>query len=102
MSKTPIIWGQGANISSKVKQKISFSVYPNPVKDVFFFSAPQLLNEKISIIIFDAIGSPIKSYDNFNVSRKNSVNVGDLVVGAYFVKFICGEFSRVERIVIDK
>ena len=59
----------------------TFKLVPNPVSDRFYISSS--LNEKMLILIYDISGKEIFSKNDF--TSNESVNIGDLKAGFYFV-----------------
>ncbi|MBU0763491.1 MAG: endonuclease [Bacteroidetes bacterium] len=80
----------------------ALSVYPNPAKDILNVCAPHLFNKKMTVIFYNALGRPVKTIKDLQVSKKNTLPVYDLERGAYFVKFISGDITSVERVVIER
>ena len=66
-------------------------VYPNPVVNELYFNgiAP------IAVEIYNALGNKVASYSNLN----NTVPMGDLSSGTYFVRFITNDGNAVKKIV---
>lgn len=58
-------------------------VYPNPVKDALYFSAPNGENVT-NVIIYDLLG---KEYINSTSVINNKIDLSDLASGVYFAKF---------------
>ena len=72
----------------------SFSVYPNPVKDVLSIS--NSINAEINaVIVTDINGRTVKQF-NSNVSQ---INISDLNAGVYFVNINSNEGSTTKKIV---
>ncbi len=72
----------------------SFSVYPNPVKDVLNIS--NSINAEInSVIVTDINGRTVKQA-NSNVSQ---INISDLNAGVYFVNINSNEGSLTKKVV---
>ena len=60
----------------------SFSVYPNPVKDVLFAASNTHL-DVIGLFIYDMNGRLIKSINDFD---EKSINLQELKRGLYFIQ----------------
>ncbi len=75
----------------------SFSVYPNPAKDVLNISN-SISAEINSITIADINGRTIKQFDA-NGSVDSQINIGDLNAGVYFVNIHSNEGSLTKKIV---
>jgi len=71
--------------TSDVSKKEVINIYPNPVVDKLFINSDKKIE---SVVIFDAKGSVVKKENNLN---SNSVNVSDLISGAYVIKVSTGE-----------
>ena len=95
------IWEHNS-IDEQMTKKITVSVYPNPAKDVLYINAPNFIDKKMTITFINAIGQPVKTVKDVTVARKNTIRLHDLQRGAYFVKFVCGDYSWVERLVVDR
>lgn len=93
--------GQSAGIEDELVD-VSLSLYPNPVSDVLYVSAPQILNRNAEVEFINAIGQSIKKYTIVDFTRKAEIDVRNLDPGAYFIKFNSGKISRVSKIVVDR
>ena len=74
--------------------KTNFSVYPNPVSDVINISNVNKL-ELTSATITDVNGRIVKQVN----SSIESINIGDLNAGIYFLKIVSSEGEGVTKIV---
>jgi beta-glucanase (GH16 family) len=79
-------------------------IYPNPNKGTFKirFERPVTKSEKIAILIFDDKGNCIKKINNLIIEGEieKQFVVDNLSNGLYFIKYIIGNLSGVERIII--
>lgn len=72
------LFNNGNNSLSVKEQKInSLKIYPNPVKDMMYFSSPEVK----SISIYSILGSKVQT----KVITNSSADVSDLKSGVYFV-----------------
>lgn len=75
----------------------SITIYPNPVSDILNFEMDN--NQAIDKIeIYNTLGSRVLSLSLEN-NYTNSINISDLTVGIYFVKFHIGENQITKKIV---
>lgn len=85
-----------ANVPASVNNHLasSFSVYPNPVKDVLNIS--NSINAEINaVIVTDINGRTVKQF-NSNVSQ---INISDLNAGVYFVNINSNEGNLTKKVV---
>jgi len=64
----------------------SFSIYPNPVKDIVKISSPKI-SELRSIKIYDFTGRNIKTIPISNANSNLEIGMSDLSTGNYLLKF---------------
>jgi beta-glucanase (GH16 family) len=97
---TEIITARQTAIESSTR----FIIYPNPNKGQFKirFEQPVSKSEKIAISLFDNKGNCIRKINNLinEGEIEKQVEVDNLSNGLYFIKYIIGNQSGVERIII--
>jgi predicted outer membrane repeat protein len=88
--------------SSKFKVQSELNICPNPAKDQVFISFPDFSNNKSKeIIIYNSIGTPVKTIDTRDGVPVISTDIGELPAGLYFVELIIdGKKMRVEKLVV--
>ena len=79
-----------------------FIIYPNPAKDILYISSSKLEGKIISIIFYNAIGHPVKTIKGRSAGNRIAIDLTDMDRGAYFIKIECKDYSKVERLVIEK
>lgn len=77
-----------ASLSISDAQKIDFTMYPNPGKDILNIDLP-VISEKVTVAFYDQIGKLAYS-QNLSTNSK-TVNVKDLATGIYIVKVIADD-----------
>jgi hypothetical protein len=81
-----------------------FKIYPNPNKGQFKirFERPLSKSEKIGISLFDDKGNCIKKINNliFEGEIEKQIEIDNLSNGLYFINYIIGNHSGVERMII--
>lgn len=85
-------------LSSENKTIDSFSVYPNPTKDMITISSSNLLTET-NVVIFDASGKSLLTEKLVPMNNKINLNVTTLENGIYFVTISEKEFSKTIKLV---
>ncbi len=89
-----------AGIADVKKEEISFSVYPNPCKEILNFRSDE---EKLTVRIYSAIGqlAYINTFNN-NSSKNNSIDISEFSAGIYFVKAVSGQKETVKKIIVSQ
>jgi len=92
---TPSLWiGMPLSINNNVKEKTSFSIYPNPTNSNFTIN----YEDYDQITIHDISGKLIKTYNKSNV-----YNINQLESGVYFINIIKNKNQiGSERLIISK
>ncbi len=75
----------------EINAGLNIEVYPNPVANELHFNGI----DATTVEIYNALGNKIASYNNL----KNTVPMGNLAAGTYFVRFITNDGSAVKKIV---
>ena len=89
------LFTNGNNSLSVNEQKInSLNIYPNPVKDVLNFSAPDVK----SVAIYSVLGAKVMSKEITN----SSIDVSDLKAGVYYVNCLDVDGKNIDGIKIIK
>jgi len=70
-------------------------VYPNPVKDILIVKG---IEEKAEIKLYDLQGRMVKAVE---ISKKHSLNLGDLSPGVYLLHIQIRDNNHVSKIIID-
>ena len=71
-------------LSSEEFKKSIFSLYPNPIEDIFFVNSnTEIEDNNVSIIIYNVFG--IRLLERNNISSYESVNIENFKSGIYFV-----------------
>ncbi len=86
----------GAGVGIDDKEKIMFSVFPNPAKEYILLSFPKIVTAKLRIL--DASGKLVKS-SNFSGDQKR-INIDDLESGLYFIEIQSEAGHQVKKLVV--
>lgn len=72
---------------------INTIVYPNPFKDIVYFSFSKSPSDKIGLVVFDVLGRLV--YSEISTIKDNliSVNLINLPSGEYFVKLSSDNYT---------
>jgi hypothetical protein len=73
----------------------SFKIYPNPAQN--FITVNSVLNEKVSITIYDLNGREVikTSFEG----KQKSIDIGGITAGIYFMKIIGSENTETIRFI---
>ncbi|MCZ2248519.1 MAG: T9SS type A sorting domain-containing protein [Bacteroidia bacterium] len=87
-----------------VQQSGSFSVYPNPAKDVLMIkSSKQIGNEYTPVTIYDVNGKEVyHQYLNLNSKSTEYIDISELHNGLYFIRIKDGHIYMQQKIAILK
>ncbi len=87
-----------------VQQSGSFSVYPNPAKDVLMIkSSKQIGNEYTPVTIYDVNGKEVyHQYLNLNSKSTEYIDISELHNGLYFIRIKDGHTYMQQKIAILK
>lgn len=83
----------------ELKERASFSVYPNPNSGVFSLSFNDDNMIDVAIEVVNALGQSVASLQTKNTNRVISFNINDQEAGVYFVKVSNAESIEVVRFV---
>lgn len=81
--------------TSDIDKVEEIALYPNPTQDQLLFNIDSFSNLE-KILILDSTGKLVKSIDN---NFSNSLNVGDLSAGLYFVKFMSNDSQITKKFI---
>ena len=83
----------------KVNQPTKINVFPNPVSDVVMFQ-PEAYLRNVDIKILDVSGRLLLQKSIKEITRKEiqSIDVGTLQSGIYFLKITYGDNTTIEKI----
>lgn len=97
---TVIAWykngGTTMSIFENTKQTLSFSMYPNPAKNIV--SIEGLKAKTASVGVYDITGKQLKS---LSIQHSGNINISDLSAGIYFVKITSADGTATQRLVIE-
>ena len=93
MLRFSLVFGD-QTLSNDEFEDTSFSIYPNPTKEVFYVSG---ITENASLEMFDLLGRKVFSQNQ--VSNQQSINISQLSSGVYFVKVKEGEKMFTQKLV---
>lgn len=79
----------------------SIDLFPNPNNGSFTINSQNIKPEKLSVEIYDLIGSNIQKYENIN-SFPYHIDVSHFANGLYYVKIINETNSTTKKILISK
>ncbi len=82
----------------EVLSEANLTLYPNPVSDQLNIQFEKYSNEVIEMEIVDITGKVVKRDRLFN--KFNTVDLGSIANGTYFVKLQNGEFSKSFKILV--
>lgn len=89
--------------SLTVPTNIKFSVFPNPTKNfVQLQFSNQVVNQKITIQLIDAMGKIVQSQNNATTNNTIYLNLNNLQNGTYIVKAIVHDEAFIQKIIVTK
>lgn len=94
----PITVSDFAGIDEVINES-NISLYPNPVSNKLNVSFNHFEGNEAEVYILDVSGKVVLSQQVYN--QNNSIYVGDLSHGFYFVKIQNGESSSVQKILVN-
>ncbi len=79
-----------------------FTLYPNPTQGTINIQLNSKLKKgsNISIHVLNVAGIQVKKYDFDSISKKSTLDLGDLSKGVYFIKIIGEDFEKVEKVIL--
>jgi hypothetical protein len=89
-----------ATLSTSELEKVDFTLYPNPAKNLISFRFIDNTIAKAEVIIYDVRGRVISKSDS-NVENGNATtDISNISNGVYFVKIIANEKSCLKRLIV--
>lgn len=88
-----------ANSISSSGDKNSYSIYPNPVKDILYISLPTI-SEKHSITIKSITGQTV--YQKEVSANEIVINTNDIAVGVYILHISGNRYNAAEKLIINR
>ncbi len=100
-----VIYFVYTGINNQNEQNL-FRIYPNPVVDYFSIEYTLTKESKVTIMLYSQLGTISKLLVDHkkqtNGFYKLDFHKNELQTGVYYVRLICGNTSKIEKIVITK
>ena len=90
----------GGLLSSKEKEQLFFSLYPNPATDQVTIEFPASVKD-MQVRLFNNMGQVVKSYKEDFATQNSRFNVSDLASGIYSLEIRTKDKVGVEKVIIE-
>lgn len=84
MFGTITVVAEGTLSTPSIETPISFSIYPNPSRDIMYINIPTLTNEGLKVEVFDVLGKKIHAQNLHKLTSK--INIAKWNSGLYLVR----------------
>ncbi|MDO9154346.1 MAG: T9SS type A sorting domain-containing protein [Paludibacter sp.] len=89
-----------ASVSEQTSVNTAFSLYPNPASDIVTLNINNANNADLTLNIYNVIGTLVKSEILKQYNRQ--INIGDLCDGIYMVEIKTKEWTKKQKLIIQK
>lgn len=89
-----------SSVPKLVVKNTLFNLYPNPVSDIVNLKIDNLNNVDLTINIYNALGTLVKSL--MLTQNNRQINIGDLSNGVYMVEIKSQEWTEKQKLIIQR
>lgn len=83
------------------KEAFAIKLYPNPAKEMLHIETLNSSSAIVNFTIYNIKGQMISTFINRNTSETQSINIGNLASGMYFLKVSGSDFSKVKSFIVE-
>ncbi len=88
------------SVSEQTSENTAFNLYPNPASDIVTFNTDNINNASLTLNIYNIIGKLIRTETLLKIQKQ--ISVKDLNTGIYMVEIKSADWSKKQKLVIQK